>query len=268
MKTLKEIITEINKRNRRSGVIPGPIGYRFGLTQPLDAIFENMSEETAAEKPKPLGKNWTNKPDNKEHQEWEPDEYSDGGVGDKIGEHNKFTEEHGNAIRAYAEHHDDDPEKDEPAVEKTYSHQINMSHIKGTPLPEKLKKVDAGLSSAISSNKLRHNLVTYSGTTFDPREHLDEHGIMKSPAYISTSHSKQIAKNFTDHNAKGSKKPRHIMQFHLKAGDNAAYIGDVSPKEDEYETVIHKGQRLRHLGTETYTHRGIPYHIHHFEIAH
>jgi len=268
MKKLRQIITEIHKRNHRSGVIPSPIHYRFFSNKSSDEVFQNVSEETTAdEKPKPLGKNWLNKSDNKEHQEYKPSEYDDGGVGDKIGEHNNFTKEHLGAIRAYAEHHDDDPNKYEPAVEKTHSHQINMSHIKGTPLREELKKVDGGLSSAIRNNKLRHNLVTYSGTSFDPREHVDEHGIMKSPGYISSTHNKHIAKSFADYKARGSKAPRHIIQFHLKAGDNAAYIGDVSPKEDEYETVIHKGQSLRHLGTETYTHKGIQYHIHHFEIA-
>lgn len=191
-------------------------------------------------------------------------------VSDKLAETNKFKPKEKKAIEAYTGHHDGDPDDDMSDEQKDWhSYKINHALINNKPIPKHLKATEAGLESAIKNNPIQHEVHSFSGVSFNPMDHVDKNGRMKSPAYISTSHDKYVAFEYS-HPTPQDRNTSHVMQFHLKPGDPATHVEKETTKPGEYETVIGKGVTLKHIKTETY--HSAPgeqphtYHVHHFEI--
>lgn len=69
-------------------------------------------------------------------------------------------------------------------------------HNANTPLSDNYKKRSEGLSNAITSIPSHKEFHTYSGLGFDPRRHVDEHGHLHSPAFLSSSPDIHTASGF------------------------------------------------------------------------
>ena len=191
-------------------------------------------------------------------------------VSNKLSETNKFNPKEKKAIAAYTGHHDGDPDDDISDEQGDWhSYKINHALINNKPIPRHLKATEAGLESAVRSNPIQHRVHVFSGVSFNPLDHVDNKGRMRSPAYISASHDKYTATQYSQPTAQ-DRNASHIIQFHLKPGDPATHVEKESLKPGEYETVIGKGAILKHIKTETY--RSGPgehphvYHVHHFSI--
>ena len=185
-------------------------------------------------------------------------------VADKLHSTNNFSAEHLKHITKYT----GDPDNDGAAV----SSQLNKSLIKNKGEPSKAhKKTTEGLSHAIENNKLNHEVHVYSGTSFDPREHIDKKGKLKSHAFISATHDKEIAAGYAQKAAqnRGSNSSGHIMKIHLKPGDPATHVGRHSYYNGEHETVINRNTTLKHEKTTSHWSPGEEryYHIHHMSVA-
>jgi hypothetical protein len=168
-----------------------------------------------------------------------------------------------------------------PAKSDWYSHIINKSLINKTPIKNRfiptptqmrLQSTIDGLDDAVKKHPIQNNYDVYSGLSFDPRDHLNENGIMNSPAYISTTHNKDKAYEFgTDAADASRQKEVHIMHLHLKSGDPAVHVAPFSYFPEEQETIIGRNTNLRHMGTQSYSSGGVLNrdqitHIHHFAI--
>lgn len=115
----------------------------------------------------------------------------------------------------------------------------------------------AALDKEVSKNKLTHDLHTYSGVGFHPgklaSEHKDRH--ITLPAYTSTSISKDIASQFADtagwsqklqdETGNGTPKDKHILHFHLKAGQKGKYIGSNSNYPEEHEYLLPRNTKVK-----------------------
>lgn len=100
------------------------------------------------------------------------------------------------------------------------------------------------LDSALAKSKLKRDLHVYHGTKrWNPgREAKKGNGLIKLPAYTSTTHHKGIAQSFA-WGDDGAEK-NHILHIHLKPGDKASYIGHVSNNPDD-ETLLPRNTVLR-----------------------
>ena len=244
MKSFKSFMVT---KKKNSGVIPTPIHFKSNLY-----IKENESSG--------------------EYDDWLYDDTDNRNLGrdessisKKLSETNNFKPEEKKAIKAYTGHSD-------PENQRVWqSYQLNHSLINNKPIPPHLQHIDDGLSSAIKNNPIQHRVRVYSGLSFNPMDHVDKDGKMKSPAYISATHAKNVATEFSHPNM-DDPDSTHIMQIHLNPGDPATHVDAESSNPGEHETIINKGVTLQHLMTETYT--GHPLwgddhtvHVHHFGIV-
>ena len=209
------------------GLIPAPIHFRN--VQPKKKLDE-------AAKPATGYKAWLKTDDNtklgKSHE----------AISNKLHKSNAFTPEHDSSIRHYT-------------ASGSTSMNKNLIKNKGKIIAKTHQKHVKGLDSAIKNNPIQHNLNAYSGTSFDPRKHLDKKGQMHSPAYISATHSKTVAHSFSGHHATKGKSPygpRHIIHFDLKKGDPATHVSHLSDHDGEHETVIGRNTKLQYHGTESH----------------
>lgn len=142
------------------------------------------------------------------------------------------------------------------------SRKLNGKLIRGEDLTthtETAKNLDA----AIDRNPIPHAFHAYSGLGFDPHQHTDEHGKLRSPAYISATHDKETAHSFTT--AKGG--IHHIARISLKPGDPATHIAPYSGSPHEHETIIKRGVTLQHHGHQDYRSAdGDTYRVHNLSI--
>lgn len=169
-------------------------------------------------------------------------------ITNKLREGSKFTGDEETAITEYTGHYEGNDAKDRSSW---HSHQINNALARGKQVTKaKNKRILAGMDSAIANNPIRHRVSTYSGVSFDPRTKLDEKGRFTSPAFISTTHDKSIAKTFA-YGGHRSFSPTHIIHFHLEPGDPAAHISHKSAVPAEHETIIGRGTTLQHMGTDS-----------------
>lgn len=140
---------------------------------------------------------------------------------------------------------------------------------KGTAKTTTHKEIDRHLSNAIKSNPLAHNCTITSGLGFDPRKH-HKKGILRSPCYISASHDKHVADGFAKSHDTKEGREQHIMHIHCKKGAHVLHIDHVSQHSGEYESIVHKGAKLKHIKTETHEHDDYEYvkrtHVHHYEL--
>lgn len=82
-----------------------------------------------------------------------------------------------------------------------------------------------GMDAAINTSRLPHDMVTYSGVGFDPAKTVNEDGIFKTPAFMSSSTRRFTAAKYAiQHNDK----EHNIIQIHHSAGDSGLYVGNRS----------------------------------------
>jgi hypothetical protein len=117
------------------------------------------------------------------------------------------------------------------------------------------------IDRVLLNNPLQEKLHVYSGTGFDPLDHLNHNKIMFSPAYISATHNKHKAMEFaqpTRTNYTGGKKRRvvNIIHFHLQHNDSAIPIALYSHDPTEHEVLISKHIMLKHHDIETHSDPG------------
>jgi hypothetical protein len=232
------------KHNDEDGILDDPIHFKHGKKPALKE----------ASKPKHADfYDWEDRNDNK-HLSKQGD---DDEISDKLHKGQKIMDHHLGAIEHYT--HD--------------SRKLNKSLIKnqGKVNSTVHKKVQAGLDDAIKKNPLKHKLVVHSGTSFDPRQKVGKNGVMKSHAYISTTHSKSTASEFTKpkYNSKHNIDERHIIRVDLKKGDPAIHVEKHSENPGEHETIIKRGARLKLHKTVTHEDfaSGDLYHVHHMSIV-
>lgn len=256
MKSFKEYI---NPEKAKKHTIPEPIHYRF-IGEPIPKDYKHKRKKKHLEEARKRNINtYFDKNDNR-HLGKTNDE-----ITDKLSETNKYTEGQDEAVDRYTS-------ESEGPHRKSWTHyKINKSLIKNGAPPKKYHKLVRYLDSAINRNRIPHDVQTYSGTTFDPREKLDEKGRMKSPAYISTTHDKRKALGFASYNAAFARHLHddlHMIHFHLKAGDPATHVHYHSMMY-EHETIVKRGVTLQHHKTETHwdPHLEQFVHVHHMSIV-
>ena len=162
-------------------------------------------------------------------------------------------------------------------LNKMTSHLINGRILSNAKLTKQHQDAISSLDNSINNNRIQRPLSLYSGVGFDPEKHIDENGQMFSPAFISATHSKNTAINFSSRyvrDAKPIENPDnysidHIIHFHLNPNDAAMHVSHLSDVPEEYETIIGRGQTLQHHGTSSYEdplYKKI-YRIHHMSIV-
>lgn len=144
------------------------------------------------------------------------------------------------------------------------SRPLNKKLIGGKDLSDADKKTVSHLDSVIDKNKISHNAHAYSAIGFNPAEHVNKEGKMRSPSYISLTHDKDVAHSFTKKSKDGL---HHIMHVELKAGDPAAHIAAHSQRTNEQETLLKRGVNLQHHGHQDYEEDGKKYRVHKVSIA-
>jgi ADP-ribosyltransferase exoenzyme len=269
MKSFKNFINSIYDKNKtKTGVIPEPIHFKHIGNKKINTTpdyihFKNVNKD---EKKKDVNEavsnvsieKWKKTNDNKHLGS------SNQKISSKLGSTNRFNDDHRKAIQSYTggysgtDHHN---------KKKWHSHEINSKLIKGEEVAKKHQKTVKHLDSVVEKHPLKHEVHTYSGVSFDPRKIADKKGKIKSPAFISSTHNKEMAHNFArSHAIKYA--PVHIIHFHLKPGDPATHISQHSPHGEEHETLIKRGVTLKHNGTDShYDHDSEHWvHIHHMSI--
>lgn len=287
MKTFKQFLYENRKHhNKGRGIAPTPIHFKN-----VSKIEENNSINEATKNLENI-ENWTNSHAENAHLANKPAttagdldieknpalaaymskkeialiKKKSGSTGKKIP---ATPRERDNSISAQLagpkeEHLASDPKHIKAIDEYTReSSNLNEALGRGKKLSPKLKDMHESLQSVIEQKPISKNVSVWSGTGWDPREHIDKKGILNVKSYVSATHQKETAREF----AEVPDGPHyHIMQFNLKEGDRAHHIGDMSHHGNEGETIISPG-KFRYIGTKSYKHEGdiTTTHIHEFE---
>lgn len=277
MKTFKSYNKE--KKKERSGLTPAPIHFKYvempegvqstgsGIA-PAAIHFKNILNTKKLNEEARTHKNlesWLKDRSENSHLSTKKDESAaHREVSDKLASTNNFSDEHKAHIAKYTGHEGE---------KSVYSTKMNKDLIKNKGKPSRAHQSTAdGLSDAIQKNRVQHEAHVYSGASFDPREHLDDKGTLRSHAFISATHHKRVAFGYAQHSkAKGAGpySARHIMHIRLRPGDPATTVAHHSGWKGEHETVIDRNTRLRHTGTTSHYNPDDErwYHIHHMEVA-
>lgn len=99
-----------------------------------------------------------------------------------------------------------------------------------------------------------HNIIAYSGLSFDPRTTKSVTGHIHLPAYTSLSMSDQHGNGF----AKAQNGTKHILQLRINSSDKSAYLGG-----DEFEILLPRNTTIKlhrsenhHYSDNTMVHHG------------
>ena len=161
-------------------------------------------------------------------------------------------------------HNVSDEEKNHISRYTSSSRSLNKKLIDNEDLPGPHRATAEALDSAINKNPIKHTLHVYSGLGFDPEEHVDKEGKVRSPAYISATHDKDTAYSF----ATQYRGVHHFAKITLHPGDPAIHVSPYSKNPHEDETIIKRGVTLQHNGHSDYTDpEGFKYRVHHMSIA-
>jgi hypothetical protein len=267
MKKFKEFIRSKQSKEKEEEIplIPVPIHFKHSgiedeeipsIPEPIhfkhvDSTLEKKSlkkyiKEAVQRKSAPSITDWVQKNDNKHITKTTKNNLR---TYKQISKHmstgQKLTYDHQSAVHDYTED----------------SRSLNKHLLKnaGKPKVKIHKTTTQHLDDSISKNKIRSNMHTYSGVSFDPEKHINKQGKMKSPAYISSSHSKHVALYFSGADSSRKKKSiHHIMHFKLKKNNPAQHISHASNYEEEHETVIGRNTTLQHHGSKDYSHPDHP----------
>lgn len=262
MKTFKQFAKE-KKKEEGTGVIPVPIHFKFvqpvevegpkvkGLI-PAPIHFKHVHKKKLDEGAITGFRSWLKSSDNSKLGK------TPEAISKKLHKSNQFEPEHHKSLNHYTGSGSTNMNKNLIKTKGKVIAKTHATHVKN-------------IDSAIKKNPIQHDLHTYSGTSFDPRKHLDKKGQMHSPAYISSTHDKDTAHNFAGHANKGKSvyASKHIIHFHLKKGDPATHVEHISEHPGEHETVIARNTKLQHHGTDSHydTHNENWVHIHHMSIV-
>lgn len=131
---------------------------------------------------------------------------------------------------------------------KLYYNSIGNSDIEENIDGHDIPKLDKSINRNIGTN-----LSSYSGLRFDPTKDFNRakrmnNGIVKLPAYTSTSIDKNIAHRYAE--PTGFSKTRHIIHFHLDNDDNGTFVGNHSAHPGESELLLPRNTRIKLLHEE------------------
>jgi hypothetical protein len=137
---------------------------------------------------------------------------------------------------------------------------------------EPKRLIDKRMHEAIMNNAspAKREFHLYSGTKVDfgKLAKQSNDGILYSPAHISASSALDVAEN---HIRKIHDNIHHIVHIHVQKGDPYLHISHLSRYEDEHETVIPSGTKLKYSHSEKrkrQTREGpMNFHMHHFTIV-
>jgi hypothetical protein len=154
----------------------------------------------------------------------------------------------------------------------------NKSGSKYWDKPMSYKDALGGLDQTTEEHRAKQDHVLYSGLTFDPRKNLQGKNKFTSPAFISATHSKDVATKFTkpvlNDDAKGfgaslfkKNKTHHIMHINVPAGARAMNISPLSHHEDEHESLLGRNSKFEYSHSEHHVdEKGNHYLIHHVNL--
>lgn len=242
MKTFKQY-QNLHEERKSEGIIPSPIHFKHVESRgqiPSAIHFKGSSNLNEAR----VGN----------YEEWR-----DTDENDKLGHTSRAV-----IGKLTKGHNLSDGEKNSIKKYTEVSRGLNRDLITGDkPIPTH-KIVSDHIDAAIDRHPVQHSYHVYSGLGFDPKEHTDENGRMRSPAYISASHSKDVAHSFTTQH----KGVLHIAKITLHPGDPALHISSYSDSPHEHETIIKRGVTLQHNGHKDYEDDlGLRYRVHNLSIA-
>lgn len=152
------------------------------------------------------------------------------------------------------------------------SRQLNKDLIEhGEPKRLIDKRMHEAIMNNVSPAKREFHL--YSGTRINfgklAKQSKDE--ILYSPAHISASSALHIAEDHIRKIHNNNKKDHHIVHIHVQRGDPYLHISHLSRYEDEHETVVPSGTKLKYSHSEKrkrQTWEGpVNFHMHHFTIV-
>ena len=178
--------------------------------------------------------------------------------------HHENHEEHHEAINKYT---DDSTDLNEHLWETHKGARMKGGHPYSELLDKETKRMDA----ALNYHKTPHPITVYSGTKMDPRQHINKEGIVKHPAYLSTSLDKNIAKAFARSHAVSS--DNHILKIDVPKGHKGAYVAHIGGLSKEKEFILPRGLNMKIKSTSKrneinkITKRKETYLIHHVSIV-
>lgn len=296
MKTFKQFINEKDKeKDDEYVVLPHAIHFKSGtyhehshspVPEAKPSVNKDKNRYVKEEAPPPPGKfeDWKNKNDNShlgdDHE----------GVGNSLrhtesplysgGESNPRYEAQRNAITNYTRV-SNELNSGLLGTNKDLSHPDSWK-TEGSPYwgtPMSYQEALDGLDQTTDEHRAKQDHVVYSGLTFDPRKHLQGNNKFKSPAFISATHSKEVATNFTkpvlNDDAKGfgaslfnKNKTHHIMHINVPAGARAMNISSLSRHKDEHETLLGRDSKFEYSHSEHHVdEKGNNYLIHHVNLV-
>ena len=114
----------------------------------------------------------------------------------------------------------------------------------------RLKSETKILDSAMKAHKTPKGMTVWSGTFHDPRERKNKQGIVRHPAYLSTSIRRIVGETFADIHE--DNEVRHLLKIHVPKGNEGAYVGHLKYSEEEkllinlgFKKYIYKWKLLR-----------------------
>ena len=133
----------------------------------------------------------------------------------------------------------------------------------------RLKSQTKILDSAMKAHKTPKGMTVWSGTFHDPRERKNKQGIVRHPAYLSTSIRRIVGETFADIHE--DNEVGHLLKIHVPKGNEGAYVGHLNYSKGEHEFILPRNTKMRYLKTDTdnrilYTGREYKQHIHHMEV--
>jgi hypothetical protein len=96
------------------------------------------------------------------------------------------------------------------------------------------------MDDILDRHRTPHKLTLFSGTPHDPREAMNKEKIVNHPAYLSTSLSKKIAKDFSG----------HVLKIHVPKGHPGAYVDHHSYNGSEKEFILPRDTKMKYKFTQ------------------
>lgn len=130
-----------------------------------------------------------------------------------------------------------------------------LSHAKSNAMPSPKEIVHPNgevftvseLDNVISKCFVPHDITIYAGIVWHPLEKINKNGILSTGGFISGTTRRVIAGKYAMTGFNDGNTDFHILEIHLKRGDNALFIGsenDLTPYKDE-EVILQRGINLK-----------------------
>lgn len=128
---------------------------------------------------------------------------------------------------------------------------FNKALYRGDDLIGSHEELDKYISQALSQERYQapHDFILHTGVKQDLREYPVEKktGLIhvRTPAYTSTSFSREIAHEFArehyDLTPDGLRTHMHVVHLHAPEGTHGYYMEGLTANENEHEFLLHKG---------------------------